>query len=89
MRRIEAHAAEAQKPRQAALEVGPSGPQVITRAKGKEVTLTDVEREEQYQKLKEKEIHCQLIQRKIQEQGRILEQMRAQHGAPEEAAHQR
>jgi hypothetical protein len=56
MRRIEACLMEVQKSWQAALAVGPSAPQMTTRAKGKETALTEAERQEQYKKLKEEEL---------------------------------
>jgi len=63
MRRIDARIEEARRVQQQALESGPSEPQVMTRAKGKQTMLTDVERQEQYNKLREEELRCKAMQR--------------------------
>ena len=56
MRRIDARIEEARRAQQQALQVEPSERQMITRAKGKETMLTEAERQEQYNKLKEEEL---------------------------------
>ena len=57
------------------MEAEPSVPQMQTRAKGKEKVLTEAETKEQFRQLKEDELQCQLLQQKIQEKKRMLEQM--------------
>ena len=68
MRRIDACLEEARRAQQQALEVGPSERQMITRAKGKETMLTKAERQEQYNKLKEEELRCKVLRKKLQAQ---------------------
>ena len=41
---------------------------MITRAKGKGTMLSEAERQEQYNKLREEELRCKAIQKKLQEQ---------------------
>ena len=65
MRRIDARIEEARRVQQKALESGPSEPQVMTRAKGKQTMLTEAERQEQYNKLKEEELRCKAMQEKL------------------------
>ena len=50
---------------------------MITRAKGKETMLSEAERQEQYNKLKEKELRCKALQKKLQAQRLLLEKMQA------------
>ena len=52
-------------------------PQIITRAKGKEIMLTEVERQEQYNKLQEEELRCKVLQEKIRAQRLLLEKIQA------------
>jgi len=68
MRRIDAHLEEVRRAQQQALQVGPSEPQMVTRAKGKETMLSEAERQEQYNKLREEELRCKAMQKKLQEQ---------------------
>jgi hypothetical protein len=77
MRQIDAHLEEVRRTQQQALEVGPSEPHMITRAKGKGTMLSEVERQEQYNKLKEEELRCRAMQKKLQEQRLMLERMQA------------
>ena len=55
MRHIDARIEEARRARQQDLEAEPSERQIVTRAKGKETMLTEAERQEQYDKLKQDE----------------------------------
>ena len=41
---------------------------MITRAKGKETMLTEAEHQEQYNKLREEELHCKALQEKFRAQ---------------------
>ena len=50
---------------------------MITRAKGKETMLTEAKRHEQYNKLKEEELHCKALQEQIKAQRLLLEKMQA------------
>ena len=50
---------------------------MVTRAKGKETMLSKAERQEQYNKLKEEELHRRAMQKKLQEQRLMLEKMQA------------
>ena len=50
---------------------------MVTRAKGKETMLPEAERQEQYNKLKEEELGCKAMQKKLQEQRQMLEKMQA------------
>ena len=68
MRRIDALLEELQRAQQQALRAGPSELQMVTRAKGKETMLSEAERLEQYNKLREKEFRCKAMQKKLQEQ---------------------
>jgi len=45
------------------------------RAKGKEIMLTEAERQEQYNKLQEEELRCKALQEKIRAQRPLLEKM--------------
>ena len=65
MRRIDACLEKVRRTQRLALEAGPSEPQMITRAKGKEVMLFEAERQEQYNKLKDEELHCKAMQKKL------------------------
>ena len=64
MRRIE----EARRAQQQDLEAEPSVPQMMTRAKGKQTMLTEAERQEQYNKLREEELRCKAMQKKLRTQ---------------------
>ena len=59
---------------------------MITRAKGKETMLTKAERQEQYNKLKEEELRCKALQKKLQAQRMLLEKMQAPPLPPKEMA---
>ena len=48
---------------------------MITRAKGKETKLNEVERQEQYNKLREEELHCKALQEKLRAQRLQLEKL--------------
>ena len=48
---------------------------MITRAKGKETKLNEAERQEQYNKLREEELHCKALQEKIRAQRLQLEKL--------------
>ena len=48
---------------------------MITRAKGKETMLTEVERQEQYNKLREEELRCKALQEKLRAQWLQLEKL--------------
>ena len=48
---------------------------MITRAKGKETKLNEAERQEQYNKLREEELHCKALQEKICAQRLQLEKL--------------
>ena len=50
---------------------------MITRAKGKETMLTKVERQEQYNKLREEELRSKALQEKLRAQRLQLEKMQA------------
>ena len=50
---------------------------MITRAKGKGTMLSEAERQEQYNKLREEELHCKALQEKLQAQRLLLEKMQA------------
>ena len=50
---------------------------MITRAKGKETMLTEAERQEQYNKLREEEPRCKALQEKLRAQWLLLEKMQA------------
>jgi hypothetical protein len=65
MRRIDARIEEARRAQQQALEAEPSEPQMTTRAKGKQTMLTEAERQEQYNKLREEELRCKAMQEKL------------------------
>jgi len=75
MRRIDARIEEARRSQQQALEAEPSEPQMITRAKGKDTMLNEVERQEQYNKLREEELHCKALQEKLRAQRLQLEKL--------------
>jgi len=61
MRRIDARIEEVLRAQQQALEVEPSVPQMTTRAKGKQIMLTEAEHQEQYNKLREEELRCKAM----------------------------
>ena len=77
MRRIDARIEEAQRAQQQALEAEPSEPQMTTRAKGKQTMLTEAERQEQYNKLREEELRCKAMQEKLRAQRLQLEKLQA------------
>jgi len=76
MRRVDALLEEARRAKIQALQEESAEPQIITRAKGKEIMLTEVERQEQYNKLQE-ELRCKALQEKIRAQRLMLEKMQA------------
>ena len=65
MRRIDARLEEVRRTQQLALEAVMSEPQMVTRVKGKEVMISKAERQEQYNKLKEEELRCIAMQKKL------------------------
>ena len=77
MRRIDARIEEARRAQQQALEAEPSEPQMTTRAKGKQTMLTEAERQEQYNKLREEELRCKAMQEKLRAQRLQLEKLQA------------
>ena len=77
MRRVDARLEEVWRANRQALQEGAAEPQMITRAKGKETMLTEAERQEQYNKLREEELHCKALQEKLQAQRLLLEKMQA------------
>jgi hypothetical protein len=77
MRRIDARIEEARRAQQQALEAEPSGPQMTTRAKGKQTMLTEAERQEQYNRLREEELRCKAMQEKLRAQRLQLEKLQA------------
>ena len=79
MRRIDARLEEVRRAKQQELQAGPSEPQMVTRAKGKETMLSKAERQEQYNKLKEEELHCRAMQKKLKEQRQMLEKCKHHH----------
>ena len=50
---------------------------MITRAKGKETMLIEAERQEQYNKLREEELRCKVMQEKLRAQRLQLEKLQA------------
>jgi len=86
MRRIDARIEEARRVQQQALESGPSEPQVMTRAKGKQTMLTEAERQEQHNKLREEELRCKAMQEKLRAQRLQLEQLQAPPKPPQREA---
>jgi len=74
MRRIDARIEEVRRAQQQALEAEPSVPQ-MTRAKGKQTMLTEAERQEQYNKLREEEFRCKAKQEKLRVQRLQLEKL--------------
>ena len=50
---------------------------MVTRAKGKEVMLSEAQKQEQYNRLKEEELRCLAMQQKLREQRQALEMMQA------------
>ena len=68
MRRVDARLEEARRAKIQALQEESAEPQIITRAKGKEIMLTEAERQEQYNKLQEEELRCKALQEKIRAQ---------------------
>ena len=77
MRRVDARLEEARRAKIQALQEESAEPQIITRAKGKEIMLTEAERQEQYNKLQEEELRCKALQEKIRAQRLMLEKMQA------------
>jgi len=77
MRRVDARLEEARRAKIQALQEESAEPQIITRAKGKEIMLTEAERQEQYNKLQEEELCCKALQEKIRAQRLLLEKMQA------------
>ena len=77
MRRIDACIEEARRAQQQALEAEPLEPQMTTRAKGKQTILTEAERQEQYNKLREEELRCKAMQEKLRAQRLQLEKLQA------------
>ena len=75
MRRVDARLEEARRAKIQALQEESTEPQIITRVKGKEIMLTEVERQEQYNKLQEEELRCKALQEKIRAQRLMLEKM--------------
>ena len=75
MRRIDARIEEARRAQQQALEAEPSEPQMMTRAKGKQTMLTEAERQEKYNKLREEELRCKALQEKLRAQRLQLEKL--------------
>ena len=59
---------------------------MITRAKGKGTMLSEAERQEQYNKLKEEELRCKALQKKLQAQRMLHEKMQAPPLPPKEMA---
>ena len=62
MRRVDALLEEARRAKRQALQEETTERQIITRAKGKEIMLTEAERQEQYNKLQEEELRCKALQ---------------------------
>ena len=83
---IDARIEEARRVQQQALEAGHSEPQVTTRAKGKQTMLTEAERQEQYNKLREEELRCKAMQEKLRAQRLQLEQLQAPPRPPQREA---
>ena len=79
MRRVDAQLEEVQRANRQALQEGATEPQMITRAKGKGTMLSEAERQEQYNKLKEEELHCRAMQKKLKEQRQMLEKCKHHH----------
>ena len=77
MCRIDARIEEARRAQQQALDAEPSEPQMTTRAKGKQTMLTEAERQEQYNKLREEELRCKAMQEKLRAQRLQLEKLQA------------
>ena len=71
MRRV-ARLEEARRTKIQALQEESAEPQIITRAKGKEIMLTEAERQEQYNKLQEEDLRCKALQEKIRAQRLML-----------------
>ena len=77
MRRVDARLEEARRAKIQALQEESTEPQIITRAKGKEIMLIEAERQEQYNKLQEEDLHFKVLQEKIRAQRLMLEKMQA------------
>ena len=75
MRIVDARLEEARRAKRQALQEETTEPQIVTRAKGKEIMLTEAERQEQYNKLQEEELRCKALQEKIRAQRLLLEKM--------------
>ena len=73
MRRVDAHLEQARRAKIQALQEESAEPHIITRAKGKEIMLTEAERQGQYNKPQEEELRCKALQEKIRAQRLILE----------------
>ena len=82
MRRVDARLEEARRAKRQALQEETTEPQIIMRAKGKEIMLTEAERQEQYNKLQEEELRCKALQGKIRAQRLLLEKMQAPQPPP-------
>ena len=82
MRRVDARLEEAQRPKKQVLQEETTEPQIITRAKGKEIILTEAERQEQYNKLQEEEFRCKALQEKIRAQRLLFEKIQAPQPPP-------
>jgi len=55
---------------------------MITRVKGKETMLIEAEHQQQYNKLREEELHCKALQEKLRAQRLLLEKMQAPSPPP-------
>ena len=77
MQRVDARLEEARRAKIQALQEESAEPQIITRAKGKEIMLTEAERQEQYNKLQEEDLRCKALQEKIIAQRLMLKKMQA------------
>jgi len=58
----------------------------MTRAKGKQTMLTEAERQEQYNKLREEELRCKAMQEKLRAQRLQLEQLQGPPKPPQREA---
>ena len=73
MQRVNARLEEARRAKRQALQEETAEPRIVTRAKGKEIMLTEAERQEQYNKLQKEELRCKALQEKIRAQRLLLE----------------
>ena len=76
MRRVDSRLEEARRAKIQALQEESAEPQIITRARGKEIMLTEAERQEQYNKLQEEDLRCKALQ-EIRAQRLMLKKMQA------------